>query len=92
LTAELYRRVARADITRVDVVFARYGQGGMPAIERRLLFPLQLRSLAADHARLPPLHNLPRFSRSPVANILHRLSPRGPSNRSEAKTLPALRP
>ncbi|MGO8915550.1 MAG: F0F1 ATP synthase subunit gamma [Stellaceae bacterium] len=57
-TAELYRLVAQRGITRAEVMFARYRQGGAATIERRLLFPLDLESLAVDPARLPPLANL----------------------------------
>ena len=46
-------------VTRAEVVFARYRQGGPAAIERRLLFPLDLARLQPREARLPPLHNLP---------------------------------
>ena len=58
LTAELYTRIARGDIARVEAIFGRYRQGGSPAIERRLLLPLDLASLAAKKPRQAPLHNL----------------------------------
>jgi F-type H+-transporting ATPase subunit gamma len=59
LTAELYRLIARGDVSRAEAMFARSRPGGVATIERRLLFPLDLAPLAAKPARLPPLHNLP---------------------------------
>jgi F-type H+-transporting ATPase subunit gamma len=58
LTAELYRLIARGDVARVDVMFARHRQGGAATIERRQLLPLDLASFALKQPRLPPLHNL----------------------------------
>jgi F-type H+-transporting ATPase subunit gamma len=58
LTVELYRFIARGSVSRAEVMFRRYRQGSAAAIERRLLFPLDLASLAAKPKRLPPLHNL----------------------------------
>jgi F-type H+-transporting ATPase subunit gamma len=58
LSIELYARIARREISRVEAMFARYRQGGAPAIERRLLLPLDLTRLAARQPRHPPLHNL----------------------------------
>lgn len=58
LTVELYARIARGDIARVEAIFGRYRQGRMPTIERRLLLPLDLASLAAEQPRRAPLHNL----------------------------------
>jgi F-type H+-transporting ATPase subunit gamma len=59
LTAELYRAIADGEVTRVEVIFARHRQGSPLAIERRLLFPLDLAVFAPARSRLPPLHNLP---------------------------------
>jgi F-type H+-transporting ATPase subunit gamma len=59
LTAELYRAMADGEVARVEVVFARHRQGSPPAIERRLLLPLDLAAFALTRPRLPPLHNLP---------------------------------
>lgn len=59
LTAELYARIARAQISRVEVIFGRYEQGSVPTIEHRLLLPLDFASLAAKQPRQAPLHNLP---------------------------------
>jgi F-type H+-transporting ATPase subunit gamma len=58
LSAELYRRIARGEIARVEVIYARYRQGGAASIERRLLLPLDLASLKAKQSLQPPLHNL----------------------------------
>ncbi|HUK07422.1 MAG TPA: F0F1 ATP synthase subunit gamma [Stellaceae bacterium] len=58
LTAELYARIARGEISQIEVIFARYRQGGMPTIERHLLLPLDLTLLAAKQPRQAPLHNL----------------------------------
>ena len=59
LTAELYRRIAAGELTRVEVMFARHRQSGGPTIiEQRLLFPVDPASLALVRVRQPPLHNL----------------------------------
>jgi F-type H+-transporting ATPase subunit gamma len=58
LAAELYRRIVRGEISRVEVMFSRYRQGSAPTIERRLLLPLDVVSLALKQPRQPPLHNL----------------------------------
>lgn len=58
LTAELYARIARGQISRVDVIFGQYRQGGVPTIEHRLLLPLDLASLVTKQPRQAPLHNL----------------------------------
>lgn len=58
LTAELYRRIARGEISRVEVVFARSRQAGPSTIERRLLLPLDLATLAEKRPRQAPFHNL----------------------------------
>jgi F-type H+-transporting ATPase subunit gamma len=57
LTSELYARIARGEIARVEVMFARYRQGAASTIEHRLLLPLDTPSLAAKSARQVPLHN-----------------------------------
>jgi F-type H+-transporting ATPase subunit gamma len=59
LTSELYARIARDEIARVEVMFGRYRQGATSTIERHLLLPLDTASLAATKARQAPLHNLP---------------------------------
>ena len=58
LTSELYARIARSEIARIEVMFARYRQGVASTIEQRLLLPLDTASLAAKSARQVPLHNL----------------------------------
>ena len=58
LSAELYRRMIRGEIARVAVIFARYRQGATATIERRLLLPLDMVSLAVKRVRPRPLHNL----------------------------------
>jgi F-type H+-transporting ATPase subunit gamma len=59
LTNELYGRIARGEVTRVEVMFGRYRQGAASTIERRLLLPLDTTTLAAKKVRQVPLHNLP---------------------------------
>jgi len=59
LTAELYDWIASGDVAAVEVMFARYRQGSGATIERRLLLPVDLSSLALAQPRLPPLHYLP---------------------------------
>jgi F-type H+-transporting ATPase subunit gamma len=58
LTTELYVRIARGEISRVEVMFGRYRQGGASTIERHLLLPLDVASLAIKQPRQAPLHNL----------------------------------
>jgi F-type H+-transporting ATPase subunit gamma len=59
LTAELYGCIARGDLARIEVVFARHRQSTGTMIERKLLFPVDLTSFALKKRSLPPLHNLP---------------------------------
>jgi len=58
LTGELYRRIARGEVSRVEVMFSHYHQSGGSSIERRLLLPLDTGSLALLQPRQPSLHNL----------------------------------
>ena len=58
LESELYRRIVRGEIARVELLFARQRRGSAPALERRLVLPLDLPSFAARQMRQPPLHNL----------------------------------
>jgi len=58
LTAELYNRIARGELARIEVMFARHRRGSDTTIERKFLFPVDLTSLARDQLRLPPLHHL----------------------------------
>ena len=59
LTNELYARVARGEVARIEVMFCRYRQGAASTIERRLLLPLDMATLSSKQARQVPLHNLP---------------------------------
>lgn len=58
LTTELYARIARGEVSRVEAIFVRRSEGGAPVIEQRLLLPLDLTLLSAKQPRYPPLHNL----------------------------------
>ena len=58
LTADLYRRIARGEVSRVEMVFARARQGQPISVERRLLLPLDLTALAPKRPRQAPYHNL----------------------------------
>jgi F-type H+-transporting ATPase subunit gamma len=58
LSAQLYDRIARGEISRVDVIYARHGQGSAAAIDERLLLPLDLAALKGKQPAQPPLHNL----------------------------------
>lgn len=58
LTAELFLRIARGEVSRVDVLFSRYRQGAAAAIERHTLLPVDTAPLASGPARQAPLHNL----------------------------------
>jgi F-type H+-transporting ATPase subunit gamma len=58
LAKELYARIARGQVARVEVMFSRYRQGGQAAIETRLLLPLDIASFGKERARQAPLHNL----------------------------------
>jgi len=58
LTGELYARIARGEVARIEVMFGRYRRGAASTIERRLLLPLDTAALAATPSRLTPLHNL----------------------------------
>jgi len=58
LTTELYTRIVRGEIARIEVTSSRYRQGGAPTIENRLLLPLDTAALALTQPRQPPLHNL----------------------------------
>src|SRR5215469_10514644 len=60
LTAELYVWLARADLARIEVMFTRHRQSTGTTIERKLLFPVDLKSLAVARMQLSPLHNLAR--------------------------------
>lgn len=59
LSGALYDRLARGRISRVEVMFARYRQGGEAAIEQRLLLPFDTATLPRNRTAQAPLHNLP---------------------------------
>jgi F-type H+-transporting ATPase subunit gamma len=58
LSSELYRRIARGEVGRVDVIFCRHGRGSSASIERRSLLPIDVSPRADGSLRDPPLHNL----------------------------------
>jgi F-type H+-transporting ATPase subunit gamma len=58
LTAELYAWLANGKLARIDVMFARHRQSTGTTIERKLLFPVDLKSLVPARTQLSPLHNL----------------------------------
>lgn len=58
LTHELYVRIARGEVGRVELVSSRYRQGIAASIEHRLLLPLDTAALALTQPRQAPLHNL----------------------------------
>ncbi len=58
LAKELYARIARSQVARVDIMFSRYRQGGRATIERRQLLPLDIASFGKGRMRQAPLHNL----------------------------------
>ncbi|MEZ5833670.1 MAG: FoF1 ATP synthase subunit gamma [Dongiaceae bacterium] len=59
LSRELYARIARGRIARVDVIYARYVQGSRAAIEQRRVLPLDPSLVKGAKRSQPPLHNLP---------------------------------
>jgi len=58
LTHELYERIVRGEIGRVELVSSRYRHGVAASIEHRLLLPLDTAALALTQPRQAPLHNL----------------------------------
>ncbi len=58
LTHELYTRIVRGEIKRIELISDRCRQGIAPAIERHLLLPLDTAALALTQPRQAPLHNL----------------------------------
>lgn len=59
LAGELYRRIARGEIRRVEVIHARYRASGAATVERHVLLPADLAGLKPGQPGQPPLHNLP---------------------------------
>ena len=69
LQQRLYTLIANGEVTRVEVIFARYRRGGATEIARRQLFPLAPPAIRApDGSAQPPLHNLP------AAQLIERLT------------------
>lgn len=58
LTSELYARIARGDVARVEVLFSQYRQGTASTIEHRPLLPFDTERLATEQSGQVPLHNL----------------------------------
>lgn len=58
LVNKLYTLIANGEISRLEAVYARHRQGGAPAIETRLVLPLDLKALAPKQPRQPPLFNM----------------------------------
>jgi F-type H+-transporting ATPase subunit gamma len=58
LAGELYRRIARGEVGRVELIHARYHSSGVPTIEQRRLLPIDLATLKWTQPGQPPLHNL----------------------------------
>lgn len=58
LSSALYEKLAHGRISRVDVMFARYGQGRTSEIEHRLLLPFDAAAVSLKRSVQPPLHNL----------------------------------
>lgn len=58
LAAELYGRIGRGEVSRIEVIYARYRQGGTSGIERQVVLPLDVASLAIEQQHQPPLHNM----------------------------------
>lgn len=59
LTEELYRRIARAEISRVDLIYAAHAGSGSTALQERTLIPLDPASVPAATREQSPLSNLP---------------------------------
>jgi len=77
LAAELYSRILRGEISRVEVMFSRYRQGSPSLIERALLLPLDIASLALNQPRQAPLHYLeagPLFEKLAAEYVFARLT------------------
>jgi len=58
LAKVLYARIAGGEVGRVEIMFSRCRQGANPAIERRLLLPLDMASFGRGLTHQAPLHNL----------------------------------
>lgn len=69
LAGELYARIGTGEISRIEVMFGRYRQGGGSTIARRLLLPLDPTTLPSVQPLQAPLHNLE------PARLFERLMP-----------------
>jgi len=58
LTDELYRRIARGEIERIEMVYAAAQHTGAATIERRRVLPVDTKPLRHSRAPQNPLHNL----------------------------------
>ncbi|HMK87246.1 MAG TPA: FoF1 ATP synthase subunit gamma [Steroidobacteraceae bacterium] len=66
LVAALYGYIGRGEISRIEIMFARYRQGSGTSVEQRLILPLEqppsgaspAHPRSASRLRQPPLHNL----------------------------------
>ncbi len=58
VAAELYRRIARAELSEVQAVFAQTRQAGPAIVVRRTLFPPDYGRFGENRRGKPPLHNL----------------------------------
>lgn len=58
LTDELYRQIARGQLTKVELIYATHDPAGTAALHSRVLLPLDLASLATGRPGPAPLSNL----------------------------------
>jgi F-type H+-transporting ATPase subunit gamma len=58
LSVELYRLIARGQITSLVTMFVRQRQGSSATIEQRQLFPIDVAALRSRRPMVAPLHNL----------------------------------
>jgi F-type H+-transporting ATPase subunit gamma len=59
LSNELYQRLSRQALSRIELIYGRYQPGRRSAIEQRTLVPLDWDSLARSPVSVAPLSNLP---------------------------------
>lgn len=59
LAAELYRRMARNEVSGVEAVFARTRQGASTTVVGRTILPVDVATLARKRPGQAPFHNLP---------------------------------
>jgi F-type H+-transporting ATPase subunit gamma len=72
LADELYRRIAQSGISRVEAMFGRHS-GGVPAVQRQLLLPLDLAAFAAIQRGLHFTTSPPAcFSKDSPLNMFRR--------------------